>query len=253
MIRVEDLHKSFNGQTVLRGVDLDVENGKVLALVGLSGGGKSVLLRHIMGLVKPDRGRVFIDGLDIQRAGGSRRNALKEKFGVLFQGGALFDSLTVFENVAFPLKEKSRLPGPEIRDRVLNELELVGLLGSENKYPAEISGGMKKRVALARAIIHNPQIVFFDEPTTGLDPITTKSIHDLIASTHRRLRFTAIIVTHEVPEIFSVVDCVALLHEGVIMAAGTPQEFMAADHPVVREFFPEGGGRSPRNPEGGRE
>jgi len=237
MIKVEALYKSFDGQRVLEGVNLEVKKGEVVALIGRSGTGKSVLLRHMMGLVRPDAGKVFIDGLDVHRLRPAQRREIKERFGVLFQGGALFDSLTVFENVAFPLREKSRIPEEEIRRRVLNVLDRVGLLGSENKYPAEISGGMKKRVALARAIVHNPQIVFFDEPTTGLDPITMRAIHGLIASLHKGLNFTAVIATHEVPEIFRIVDRVSLLHDGRILATGSPAEVMAVDHPVVRDFF----------------
>jgi phospholipid/cholesterol/gamma-HCH transport system ATP-binding protein len=237
MIKVEALYKSFDGQRVLEGVNLEVKKGEVMALIGRSGTGKSVLLRHMMGLVRPDAGKVFIDGLDVHRLRPAQRREIKERFGVLFQGGALFDSLTVFENVAFPLREKSRIPEEEIRRRVSNVLDRVGLLGSENKYPAEISGGMKKRVALARAIVHNPQIVFFDEPTTGLDPITMRAIHGLIASLHKGLNFTAVIATHEVPEIFRIVDRVSLLHDGRILATGSPAEVMAVDHPVVRDFF----------------
>lgn len=237
MIEAVDVHKSFNGQIVLRGVDLTVREGEIIALIGKSGAGKSVLLRNIMGLVKPDRGTVRIQGVDVHKSSSSQRKALKERFGVLFQGGALFDSLTVFDNVAFPLREKFRLREEEIRERVLRELELVELRGAENKYPAEISGGMRKRVALARAIIHNPKIVFFDEPTTGLDPITARSIHQLIHTTHKRLCFTAIVVTHETWGLFSIVDRVALLHEGRIAAIGSPSELLRSDDPVVREFL----------------
>jgi phospholipid/cholesterol/gamma-HCH transport system ATP-binding protein len=237
MIKTENLHKSFSGQPVLRGVELHIREGEMLALIGRSGAGKSVLLRHLMGLVRPDQGRVLIEGVDLHRSSSTKRKALKERFGVLFQGGALFDSMTVFDNVAFPLREKYRLGEEEIRERVLQELALVELNGAEEKYPAQISGGMRKRVALARAIIHNPKIVFFDEPTTGLDPITARSIHRLIHSTHSRLHFTGVIVTHETWGLFSIVDRVALLHEGRIAALGTPEEMMEAQEPVVREFL----------------
>jgi phospholipid/cholesterol/gamma-HCH transport system ATP-binding protein len=237
MIDVQGLYKAFNRQEVLRGVDLRVEEGEILALIGRSGAGKSVLLRHLMGLIKPDRGRVLIGGVELHRASSSQRKKIKEKFGVLFQGGALFDSMSVYDNVAFPLRERGRLPEAEVRERVLRELEQVGLSGSEEKFPAEISGGMKKRVALARAIIHNPQIVFFDEPTTGLDPITAHSIYELMAATHRRLRFTAVVVTHETVGLFAIVDRVALLHEGNIAATGSPREIVSMDHPVVQRYF----------------
>ena len=237
MIRVENLKRSFNDHDVLKGVSLEVKEGEALALIGRSGYGKSVLLRHIMGLTKPDEGHVYIAGQDIHRAGASRKNKIKEKFGVLFQGGALFDSMTVFENVAFPLVEKFKMDRSEVRDRVIRELEQVELADAVKKYPAEISGGMQKRVALARAIIHNPEIVFFDEPTTGLDPVTARSMHKLIDRARKRLQFTAIIVTHEVPAIFPLVDKVAMLHDGVIVASGSPDEIVKADHYMIKEFF----------------
>jgi phospholipid/cholesterol/gamma-HCH transport system ATP-binding protein len=237
MIVMEDLHKSFNGQDVLRGINLRVEDGEILALIGRSGAGKSVLLRHVMGLMRPDRGRVLINGVDIHRAPSSQRKSIKEKFGVLFQGGALFDSMTVFDNVAFPLREKAHLPEPVVRERVLSELAHVELTGSEEKLPAEISGGMKKRVALARAIIHGPQIVFFDEPTTGLDPLTARSIHELISLTHQRLNYTAVMVTHETRGLFPVGVRVALLHDGLIAVEGTMEELASSDHPIAREYF----------------
>ena len=252
MIETVDLHKSFNGQQVLRGVNLRITEGEMLALIGKSGGGKSVLLKNMMGLMRPDKGRVLIDGVDVHNSSSSQRKSLKEKFGVLFQGGALFDSMTVFDNVAFPLREKWKLPEEEIRERVMRELSMVGLEGSENKYPAEISGGMRKRVALARAIIHNPEIVFFDEPTTGLDPLTAKSIHQLIHSTHERLNFTGVIVTHETWGLFSIVDRVALLHDGRIAAIGPPRELLESRDPVVREFLDAFWGSPKEIGEGGR-
>jgi phospholipid/cholesterol/gamma-HCH transport system ATP-binding protein len=222
---------------VLKGINLRIEEGEVLALIGPSGYGKSVLLKHIMGLMKPDRGTVLIKGRDINKIKGKALNDIKAQFGVLFQGGALFDSLTVYDNVAFPLVEKTKLNPMEVRERVMRELEQVGLKGMENKYPAEISGGMKKRVAMARAIIMEPKIVFFDEPTTGLDPIITKTIQELIQSCHRRFGFTAIIVTHEVPSIFKIVDRVAMLHDGAILEQGTPEEVLASPSPIVQEFL----------------
>jgi len=237
MIEVIDLHKSFDGQEVLRGVNLKVERGQTLALIGGSGKGKSVLLKHIIGLMKPDRGKVLIDNQDISRLKGKALKRLKERFGIVFQGGALFDSLTVYENVAFPLREKTRLKESQIREIVFNELAQVGLLGAENKYPAEISGGMKKRVALARCLVMNPEIVLFDEPTTGLDPLIGKAIHKLIESCQRRLNFTAIIVTHEIPAIFSLVDRVAMLYNGIIIAEGTPEEIQSSQDPVVHQFI----------------
>jgi len=236
MIRIVDLHKRLGGLEVLRGVDLEVRREEVIALIGSSGVGKSVLLKHVVGLVRPDRGRVLIDGEDITAARGRRLEALRRRFGFLFQGGALFDSLTVFDNVALPLREKTRLSEEEIRHRVISTLREVGLHDVEGKYPAELSGSMKKRVALARAIIMEPEIMLFDEPTTGLDPIIAKAVNALIKDMHRRLRFTGIIVSHDVPEVFELVDRVAMLHEGRIIAVGTPEEIENSEDPIVRQF-----------------
>ena len=236
MIKIEDLQKSFDGHDVLKGISFEVGKGQVFALVGGSGGGKSVLLKHVVGLLKPDRGRVMVDGKQISGSGGNVR-AFRERLGFLFQGGALFDSMNVFENVAFPLKEKSKLSKNLIREKVLSELENVGLSGSENRYPSQISGGMVKRAALARALVGDPEIMLFDEPTTGLDPVTGQSILKLIDSCHRRLLFTGIIVTHEIPKVLAIVDRVVMLHEGVVRAEGTPSDFMGSRDPVIRAFL----------------
>ena len=236
MIKVKDLYKSFNGSEVLRGASLQVQKGEVVALIGRSGYGKSVLMKHVAGLMRPDRGRVLVDGQDISRLNAKKLVLLRSRFGFLFQGGALFDSLTVFDNVAFPLREKTQLEEKEIREKVLTELDQVGLAGSESKYPAEISGGMIKRAALARAIVREPEIMFFDEPTTGLDPITANTILSLISSCHKRLQFTGIIVTHQIPKIFSIVNTVAMLHEGRILLAGSPQEFLSSGDPIIKQF-----------------
>lgn len=217
-----------------------MEKGEILALIGKSGYGKSVLLKHIVGLLKGDQGKVIIDGQDITQSKGSAQERLRRKFGFLFQGGALFDSLTVFDNVAFPLREKTKMKEKEIREKVFFQLEQVGLKGSESKYPAELSGGMKKRVAFARSLILDPEIMLFDEPTTGLDPIIANTIHKLIKDIHERLKFTGIIVTHEVPKIFSIVQKVAMLDEGVIIAQGTPEEFKSSSHPLVQQFISGG-------------
>lgn len=237
MIEVVDLYKNFNGYEVLRGINLKVEEGQTLALIGGSGKGKSVLLKHIIGLVKPDRGRILIDNQDISKLRGKALKRLKERCGIVFQGGALFDSLTVFENIAFPIREKTKMKASQIQDTVFRELARVGLSGAENKYPAEISGGMKKRVALARCLVMNPEIVLFDEPTTGLDPLISKAIHKLIRDCQKSLNYTAIIVTHEIPEIFSLVDRVAMLFNGKILAMGTPEEIQASKDPVVHQFI----------------
>ncbi len=237
MIQVHDLYKSFGRQAVLRGVTLDVPKGEILAIIGPSGCGKSVLLKHLIGLVQPDRGRVLVNGSDLTVLRGQSLNRVRERFGVLFQGGALFDSLTVLENVAFPLQEKTALSPAVILDRAKAELAAVGLVGMEHKYPAEISGGMRKRVALARALVTDPEIVLFDEPTTGLDPIMVRAIHKLIAAAHHRFGFTGILVSHEVPEVFEVVDQVAMLHGGRIIASGAPTEIQRSTHPAVQGFL----------------
>lgn len=237
MIEIIDLYKSFNGSAVLKGINLKVEKGEIVALIGRSGYGKSVLLKHIVGLMKADRGAVLIDGVNIGETRGRNLERLRKKFGFLFQGGALFDSLTVFENIAFPLREKTRMSKEKIRERVLFELEQVELSGVENRYPAELSGGMKKRVALARSLVMNPEIMLFDEPTTGLDPITAQSINKLIHQTHQRLNFTGIIITHDINQILSIVQKVALLNNGRIELFGTPDEVRSSKHPLMRQFL----------------
>jgi phospholipid/cholesterol/gamma-HCH transport system ATP-binding protein len=237
MIELVDLHKSFNGQRVLNGADLQIPTGKIVTVVGKSGSGKSVLVKHIMGLLKPDKGQVLIDGVDITRLELKELEQIRERLGVLFQGGALFDSLTVEENVAFPLIEKTKLKKAEIRERVMRALEDVGLKEMGGKFPAELSGGMKKRASLARALITEPALVIFDEPTTGLDPVITSSIHRLIKTTHEKHGFTAIIISHEVPGIFDITDKVAMLYDGVIVQAGTPDEIRNTANPIVRQFI----------------
>ena len=236
MIRIDDIYKSFDGNEVLRGISLEIKKGEVVALIGGSGCGKSVLLKHVVGLMKPDSGSVTVDGKDINVLRGGALTGLRARLGFLFQGGALFDSMTVFENVAFPLKEKTKLSNQLVRERVFRELEHVGLSGSEYKYPSQISGGMVKRAALARSLVMDPEIMLFDEPTTGLDPVMGKAILNLIDACHKRLSFTAIIVTHEIPGVFDIVDRVAMIHEGIILAEGTPQQFMSFTEPVVRAF-----------------
>lgn len=241
MIEAIDIYKSFNGIDILRGIGFRVEKGEIMALIGKSGHGKSVLLKHIVGIIKPDRGRMLIDGEDIGQSRGSALERLRRKFGFLFQGGALFDSINVFDNVAFPLREKTRMDREKIRQRVVQELEQVGLPEAGNKYPAELSGGMKKRVALARCLSTDPEIMLFDEPTTGLDPITARSINNLIRETHERLKFTGIIITHDIAQILSVVQKVAVLNEGKIESIVKPEEVRSSDDPFIRQFFEEEG------------
>jgi phospholipid/cholesterol/gamma-HCH transport system ATP-binding protein len=237
VIRIQHLHKRFGSQPVLRGIDLDIATGEVMVVIGRSGGGKSVLLKHLIGLLRPDVGTVAVDGTEITRLRGGELDRVRERYGVVFQGGALFDSMSVSDNVAFPLREKSRLGPAEIRDRVEEKLEQVGLAGMGHKNPAEISGGMRKRVAIARALVTEPEIVFFDEPTTGLDPILVNTIHHLIVELHRKFRFTAVMVSHEIPEIFEIADRVAMLHEGVIVEVGSPEAVRASANPIVQQFI----------------
>lgn len=237
MIEIIDLYKSFNGQKVLSGVNLRIEDKDVMTIMGTSGCGKSVLIKHIIGLLMPDKGSIMIDGVNITTLDTKKLDKIRERLGVLFQGGALFDSLTVYENVAFPLWEKTKLSKMEIRDRALQALEDVGLRGMEKKYPAELSGGMKKRVAFARALISEPTIVLFDEPTTGLDPVITSSIHELIKSTHEKYGYTGVIISHEVPRIFEICNKVAMLHGGIIVESGAPEEIVKSINPIIRQFI----------------
>jgi len=237
MIKLVNVEKSFGSQVVLNKLNLEIPHGKITAVIGPSGEGKSVLLKHMIGLLRPDRGAVIVDGEDITRMGRDRLNHVREKFGMLFQNAALFDSMTVFENVAFPLEEKTRLSRAEIADRVHEALEHVGLKGVDKKFPDELSGGMKKRVGLARAVLLDPKIILFDEPTTGLDPIICRATHQLIKDTHVRFGFTAVVVSHEIPEIFDVSDMVAMLYRGEILEVGTPEQIQRSTHPVVRQFI----------------
>ena len=237
MIEIKDLYKAFGKQKVINGANLTIPDREVVTIMGKSGSGKSVLIKHIMGLLSPDSGSVLIDGVDITTLEVSELDRIREKLGVLFQGGALFDSMTVDENVAFQLNEKTKLGKGEISDRVMQALEDVGLKDMGKKYPAELSGGMKKRAGLARALITEPAIVLFDEPTTGLDPIISRSIHRLINTTHEKYRYTAVIISHEVPGIFEISDKVAMLYNGTIEECGTPEEIMDSSNPVIKQFI----------------
>lgn len=237
MIRVVDLYKSFGGQPVLKGINLDLESGKVTTIIGGSGCGKTVLLKHLNALLLPDRGSVMVDGADITKIGASALNAIRQKYGVLFQGAALLDSMTIYDNVAFPLREKTKLTESEIEKRVNERLDQVGLSGTGYKFPGEVSGGMKKRAGLARALAMEPEIVLFDEPTTGLDPLLGKSIHQLIRKMHGAFGFTGVIVSHDIPEVFKISDRIAMLANGVIEEVGSTGDFLASKNPVVRQFI----------------
>jgi phospholipid/cholesterol/gamma-HCH transport system ATP-binding protein len=237
MIRVKGLRKSFHGQPVLKGIDLDVPDGSITIIIGRSGGGKSVFLKHLLGLLRPDDGRIEVDGVDLTRLRGRALDEVRRRYGVVFQGGALFDSMSCRDNVAFPLREKFRLSRAAVTKRVDVALDRVGLAGIGDKYPEEVSGGMRKRVAIARALVTEPQIVFFDEPTTGLDPVLVNTIHRLILDLHRRLKFTAVMVSHEIPEIFEIADRVGMLHEGRIVELGPPAAIQGSSNPIVQQFI----------------
>jgi phospholipid/cholesterol/gamma-HCH transport system ATP-binding protein len=237
MIKVSGLRKSFNGQPVLNGIDLDVPDGSITIIIGRSGGGKSVFLKHLLGLMRPDGGRIEVGGVDLARLRGRALDEVRKRYGVVFQSGALFDSMTCRDNVAFPLREKFRLTPANLVKRVDRALAQVELEGIGDKYPEEVSGGMRKRVAIARALVTEPEIVFFDEPTTGLDPVLVNTIHHLILELHRRLHFTAVMVSHEIPEIFEIADRVGMLHEGRIVELGPPAAIQGSSNPVVQQFI----------------
>jgi phospholipid/cholesterol/gamma-HCH transport system ATP-binding protein len=244
MIQIKDIHKSFRENHVLQGVDLTINKGETIVIIGRSGCGKSVLLKLIMGLLKPDEGKIFINGDDITFWSDNQLNKLRQRFGMLFQASALFDSMTVDENVGLGLREHTKLPEDEIQKKVKEKLKLVGLAEIEEKKPAELSGGMKKRVGLARAIAMDPEYVLYDEPTTGLDPIMADVINDLIICLRNSLSITSIAVTHDIVSAYKIADRIAMLYEGKIVFVGTPEEVKNADNPVVRQFI-EGSAQGP--------
>ncbi len=240
MIEIRGLHKSFGEQKVLEGVDLQIPKGRTTVILGRSGAGKSVLLKHIIGLIKPDKGKISVDGIDITRLGDKDLNEMRKKFGMLFQEAALFDSMTVGDNVAFPLREHTKLKEEDVRGIVAQRLEQVELPGLEEKMPAELSGGMKRRVGLARAIVLDPEIVLFDEPTTGLDPPMAEAIEDLIMKTQRRRGETFVVITHDIQTAFHIAHTIAMLHEGRIVEEGSPEVFRKSSNPVVQAFLARG-------------
>ena len=237
IIEFKDVYKSFNGILVHNGINLSIVEGEILSLLGGSGSGKSVLLKELIGLMKPDKGDILVLDNNVTQMNEEALIALREHIGMLFQGAALFDSLTVFENIAYPLREHLKLTEKEIQERVAEKLQVVGLSGIEGKMPDELSGGMKKRVGLARAIATEPEIILYDEPTTGLDPMTAQRINDLIIELQRKLGITTIVVTHDLHCVKTVSDRIAMLHEGKIVAVGTWEELITSNIQVVQDFI----------------
>jgi phospholipid/cholesterol/gamma-HCH transport system ATP-binding protein len=244
MIEIVGLKKSFNDKPVLDGLDLTIDRGKITVIIGRSGEGKSVLIKHIIGLLKPDSGKILLDGEIITLMDDRHFNVVRRRFGMLFQGAALFDSMTVGENVGFPLREHTDLPEERIMDVVCEKLRRVGLEDVESMMPVDLSGGMKKRVGLARAIVMDPEIVLFDEPTTGLDPIMADSVAELMLETQRALKTTYIVITHDIQLTYKIADKVAMLHEGKIIAEGSVDEIKHNTNPVLKQFL-EGSAEGP--------
>ncbi len=238
LIELQDVVKSFEDNRVLNGINLSIKKGETTSIIGKSGGGKSVLLKHIIGLLQHDSGNILFEGRPLSKMKKAERGELKDRFSYMFQGSALFDSMTVFENIALPLKEKrSKVKKRVIREKVRDQLEQLDLGSIGKQYPSQLSGGMKKRVALARALVTDPEIVLFDEPTTGLDPIRKNAVHSMISDYQKKYGFTAVVVSHEIPDIFYISHRIAMLYEGRIIFQGTPEEIYAADNREVQAFI----------------
>ncbi|OPX19480.1 MAG: ABC transporter ATP-binding protein [Desulfobacca sp. 4484_104] len=237
LIRLVDVHKAFNGLRVLDGLNLTVQQGEITVILGRSGTGKSVLLKHLIGLIRPDRGQVLLKGVDLARLPERELFSVRKRFGYLFQHGALLDSLTIGQNIAFPLQEHTSWPRSQIEEVVTTKLAQVSLPGVEHKMPSELSGGMQKRAALARALALDPEIMLFDEPTTGLDPITTTTIRQLIAETVRGLKLTAVVISHDIELALALADVIAFLHQGKILTQESPVSFQLSPLPEVQQFL----------------
>lgn len=237
MIQIKNLYKEFDGHQVLKGLDLDVEKGDTMVVMGRSGCGKSVLLKLIMGLLKPDGGEIWIDGRETINLAEKQMDEVRKRFGMVFQSSALFDSLTVGDNVAFSVSRHTDMSREEIARLVTEKLELVDLSDTEDLMPVDLSGGMKKRVSLARAISMDPEIILYDEPTTGLDPVTAEEINHLIAELHDRLEVTSIVITHDMNSAFATATRMAMLYDGKIVAEGAPDDFRQSTEPIVRQFL----------------
>ncbi|QUM81888.1 ATP-binding cassette domain-containing protein [Moritella sp. 5] len=236
LIQFCNVSKAFDGTQVLNNINLSVFKGEITTIIGKSGEGKSVLLKHIIGLLTPDSGSILFNGKSLSEHEKTEQRNLKKKFSYMFQDSALFDSMTVYDNIALPLREASKLNKIEIQQRVEKRMTQLDILGTEQQYPGQLSGGMRKRVALARALVTEPEIILFDEPTTGLDPIRKKAVHKMIADYQRKLGFTGIIVSHEIPEIFTISQRIAVLNEGDIIFQGTPEQLNHDESPVISEF-----------------
>ncbi len=249
MIEIVDLYKSFGQKEVLKGVNLFIEKGESMVIIGGSGSGKSVLLKHIIGLLRPDKGSVFIEGLDITKLNEKNLYKVRKKFGMLFQGAALFDSLKVWENVSFFLMRHRGIREKKAKEIATEKLRLVGLVGVEDLMPSELSGGMRKRVGLARAIAHDPEILLYDEPTTGLDPIMADAINDLIIDLKTKLHVTSVAITHDMHSAYKIGDRIAMLYDGKIIEVGTPEEIKNSSNPIVRQFI-TGSAKGPIKVEG---
>lgn len=238
MLEIQNLYRRFGTQQVLKGIDLKIQDGEITVIIGGSGAGKSVLLKHLIGLERPDQGHILIDGVDMTALTGEERKKMRMNFGMLFQDGALFDSLNVYENISFPVREHQPwVSEEEIARRVAEKLAQVGLSGIEKKMPSELSGGMRKRVGLARAIVLNPKIIIYDEPTTGLDPISSHAIDDLIVETQKSLGGMTIVISHDIRATLRIANKIAMLHDGRIVAEGTPKEIYNHSDPIVRTFL----------------
>ncbi len=240
-VRVAGLDKRFGDNQVLEGVDLDIERGKVNVIIGASGAGKSVLIKHFMCLLRPDRGAIWVDGTDVFSLEPAAQSRFRRKFGLVFQFAALFDSLSVEDNCAFPLREHTRKRKAEIKDIVADRLAALGLAGTQKKFPAELSGGMRKRVGLARALVLEPEILMFDEPTTGLDPLATRNVDEMVLSTMERYKVTSVVISHDMASVFRIADRIALLHQRRIAAVGTAAEIRDNPEPYLREFITTSG------------
>ncbi len=236
-IRVVNLHKSFAENQVLRGVHLEVQEGESMVVIGGSGSGKTVLIKCIIGLIQPNEGEIYVDGLEITSLNEQKMNEVRKKFGMLFQGGALFDSLRVWENVGFGLRQQTRLKEGEIKKIASEKLRLVGLKDIEDLMPAELSGGMKKRVSLARAIAMEPEILLYDEPTTGIDPIMADAINGLIIQMREKLNVTSVAITHDMKSAYKIADRIAMLYQGKIIGVGTPEEIKGSPNLIVQQFI----------------